>query len=150
MHKDHPNFIAELEAEFGFHNMLGYHLTRWEPGLAEMTLQLGPQHMNRSGVMHGGLVTTLIDSSFGYAVCYCDVPGHIKRCVTLSLTTSYVGQAGEGEIVRAIGRVRGGGRRVLSCSGELINQAGDVLAIGEGVYRYRSGFDRETSAPADF
>lgn len=149
MQNDHPNFIAELEAGFGFHNMLGYHLTRWEPGLAEMTLELGPQHMNRSGVMHGGLVTTLIDSSFGYAVCYCDVPGRVRRCMTLSLTTTYVGQAGEGDVVRATGRVRGGGRRIVTCSGELVNDAGDVLAIGEGVYRYRTGSDDPNGIPAE-
>ncbi|MBZ0216267.1 MAG: PaaI family thioesterase [Fimbriimonadaceae bacterium] len=143
---EHPNFVAERNAGSGFQKLLGYQLTRWEPGYAEISLDLRPDHLNRADMMHGGLTTTLLDSAFGYAACFCNVPGHVRRCVTLSLTTTYMGQADHG-VIRAIGRLRGGGRRIVMCAGEIRNGDGDVLAIGEGVYRYRSGSDDPDGVP---
>lgn len=146
--KDHPNFIAEQNSGSGFQRLLGYRLTRWQRGYAEMVLELRPDHMNRADMMHGGLTTTLLDSVLGYAACYCDAPGHVRRCVTLSLATSYMGQT-NGGIITAIGKLRGGGRRIVTCTGEILNDTGDIVAIGEGVYRYRTGSDDPNGIPAD-
>lgn len=61
----------------------------WEP--EGMTLRLSytlPGWMvNPGGMVHGGLITTLIDSAFGMLTC-CAAGGAI--CPTISLTTNYL------------------------------------------------------------
>jgi acyl-coenzyme A thioesterase PaaI-like protein len=51
------------------------------------------------------------------------------------MTTSFIGQARSG-IVTCLGRRRGGGRTIFMASGEVVDAAGSLLAIGEGSFRY--------------
>ena len=71
----------------GFADLLGYELTAWGPDTAELTLKIATKHLNRSGVVHGGVVTTLIDTACSYSGCFCSVAGNVRRSFSLSLTT---------------------------------------------------------------
>jgi acyl-coenzyme A thioesterase PaaI-like protein len=62
-------------------------------------------------------------------------PGRVRRAVTLSMTTSYLGQARSGLITCSAER-RGGGNTVFMATGEVRDAAGTLLALGEGVFRY--------------
>ena len=46
----------------GYARLVGYRLVRWEPDYAEVILELGSQHANRTGVAHGGVLATLLGS----------------------------------------------------------------------------------------
>ena len=52
-----------LEALVGFNAELGFRLVEWEEGRAVMALDIQAKHRNRSGVLHGGVMATLIDLS---------------------------------------------------------------------------------------
>lgn len=130
----------------GFRELVGYEVAEWAEGHAVMALDLDGRHINRSGVLHGGVLTTIMDAAGGYAGCYCDEPGRVRRAVTLSLTTSFMRQAEAGRI-RAIGKVRGGGRRIFASSIEVLDSGGNLLAIGEGVFRYRRGSEDSGGVP---
>ncbi len=132
MADDHGHETAE-----GFHGLVGHQLTRWEPDLAELQLDIQPKHLNRGGVLHGGVLSTLIDAVCGFAGCYSDDPNEQRGCITLSLTVSFTGQVNSGTI-RAIGRRRAGGRRIYAATGEVFNEDGDLIALGEGTFRLRS------------
>lgn len=131
----------------GFHELVGFKLVEWETGYAVLELEIGPQHLNRSKVLHGGVLTTLIDTVCGYAGCYCTKPGHTRKGMTLSLTTSFTGQAGTG-IVRAVGRMRAGGRKIYVATAEVFNNKGELIAIGESTQRYRTGSEHPEGVPA--
>lgn len=140
--------VAQVQADApsGFRQLLGYRLVEWENGMAAIALTIGPRHLNRAGALHGGVISTLIDAAGGYAGTYCAVPGHARRCVTVSLTTQYLAQTKSG-VLTARARVRGGGKRLFIASAEVTDAGGTLLAIGEGVYRYRSGSENPQGVP---
>ncbi|WP_207477075.1 PaaI family thioesterase [Arenibaculum pallidiluteum] len=138
--------LLGAEPPSGFQGVLGYRLAEWRDGEAVLTMEVGPQHLNRAGVVHGGVYVTLIDTASGFSGCFCTVPGNVRRVLTLSLTTSFLGQA-SGGVLRAVGSIRGGGRRIFAATAEVFDGDGRLLAIGEGTFRYRSGSENSEGVP---
>jgi uncharacterized protein (TIGR00369 family) len=134
------------EPAYGIQRLLGFRVTEWSEDRAVVELKLTADHLNRSGVVHGGVLTTLLDTALGFSGLYCPYPGRIRRAVTLSLTTSFTGQAREG-VIRAIGTRRAGGRRIYNATGEVLDADGRILALGEGTFRLRSGSETLDGEP---
>lgn len=141
-----PHSREAAEVPSGFRQLLGYKLSEWRDGEAVMKLTIGPRHLNRSGILHGGVLTTLVDTAGGYAGCYCAKPGHVRLAVTVSITTHFLAQA-KGGALTATARVRGGGKRIFVASVDIHDAAGTLVAIGEGVYRYRAGSEKPDGVP---
>ncbi|WP_444677668.1 PaaI family thioesterase [Halomonas sp. E19] len=133
-------------ALMGYHELLGIRVVEWSEGLAVVELVADDRHLNRSGIVHGGVLTSMLDSALSLAGLYCDDPGRVRRGMTLSLTSTFVGPAGTGTL-RATGRVRGGGRKVYLASGEVIDAEGTLLAMAEGAFRRRSGSESAEGVP---
>jgi len=134
--------LMKGEPPSGFQELLGYRLVRWEKGLAEVEMIIQPQHRNRAGVLHGGVLTTLLDTVMGFSATYCEVPGRVRRVVTLSLASNFLGQATEGTVL-ARGTLRGGGRKIINCRAEVVlKETGALLASGEGMFKYRTGSEK--------
>ncbi len=140
------NDVAEIEPQSGFRGLVGYRLVHWAPGEAKIAVALERHHTNRSGAPHGGVICTIIDSAGGYAGCHCTVPGHVRRTLTLSLTTSFIARATGRELI-ATGKVRGGGARTFFASIEVHDDTGALIATGEGVYQYRRGSETPDGMP---
>jgi uncharacterized protein (TIGR00369 family) len=120
-------------------NYMHTSLEDWREGFACIGLVLQPCHLNRSGVVHGGVLATLIDHGGAYAGLFCTTPGNKRYATTLALTTNYVQQRRSGKLL-ASGRVQpGGGRKIYYACCEVRTEVGDLLATGSGVYRYRGG-----------
>jgi len=130
--------LLDGEPKSGFQDLLGYHLAEWDENHAVLELTIEPKHCNRAGLVHGGVLATLIDTSCGFAATFCPHPGRVRRCVTLQLTTSFTGQIRHG-LIRAIGRKKAGGSRIVFCSSEILDDNGKLIAMGEGTFRYRTG-----------
>ena len=134
-------------ADSPFNNLIGFDLAEWREDHVELTLTLAERHLNRSGVLHGGVLSTLIDVAGGLAGCYCPVEGHVRRALTLAMSVQFTGQTRAGRI-RVIGRRRAGGRRVYFAGVEVYGEDDTLLALGEGTYRYRSGSEDPRGVPA--
>jgi uncharacterized protein (TIGR00369 family) len=145
--KKHVDHVDHKMIESGYFNHLDFQLVEWKPGFAVLEIEIGPQHLNRSKILHGGVLTAMIDTVCGFSGCHCSTPGHIRNAVTLSLTTSFTGQASSG-IIRAEGRKRTRGRKIYVASAEVFNCADEIIAIGEATYRYRSGSEDSSGQPA--
>lgn len=130
----------------GFHSLLGYRQSRWEETEAVLELELQPRHLNLGGVIHGGVLTSLLDIAMAQAGTYCPFPGRMRKAITLSLTTTFTGQCSSGTI-RVTGRKRAGGRRIFNSTGEVHDDQGNLLAMAEGTFRIRSGSDRPEGVP---
>ncbi len=128
-----------IESTKGFANLVGYELTTWREGYAEITLLVEAKHLNRSGVLHGGVLCTLMDSACGYAVCYTSDLENPRRAFTLSLNTHYLATVSAGESLRVTARKTGGGSRIFFVRCEAVSGEGRVVGQGEGVFRARSG-----------
>ncbi|RDD63678.1 PaaI family thioesterase [Ferruginivarius sediminum] len=132
----------------GFADLVGYRIGDWESGHAEVILDVEARHLNRSGVAHGGVMSTLIDAACGYSGCYCTVPGNARRAMTLQLTTQFLGQVRHGDTLTATGRVVGGGRSVFFADCEVRTAKGELVGRGEGVFKYRRGSETPEGLPA--
>lgn len=138
--------LLDGEPKSGFQDLLGYHLAEWSEDHAVLELRVDPRHCNRAGVVHGGVLATLIDTACGFSASFCPYPGRLRRMVTLQLSTSFTGQVRHG-LLRAVGRKKAGGSRIVFCSAEVLDEAGTLIATGEGTYRYRSGSESPEGVP---
>lgn len=125
-----PHVIA---AGSGAQRLLGFVATVHEDR-AEVTLDLDARHLNRSGVLHGGIATTLLDGACGYACSRRLAADMSVPVVTLSLTTNYVAGVSEGRVT-ATARVAGGGAATLFAAAELHDADGRLLVTATGVFR---------------
>jgi uncharacterized protein (TIGR00369 family) len=131
-----------------FIDLLGVQLEQWEDGYVRTRLDLRSDHQNRSGVLHGGILTTLLDHVGSFSGLYCAPPGRARFCVTLSLTCNFVGQSKSGSVL-AVGRRTAGGRNIYFAQSEVLDSNGLVLATGTSVHRYRKGSEDPQGVLAD-
>lgn len=130
----------------GFHSILEYQQAGWEDGRSVLSVELKPHHMNLAGVIHGGVLSSLLDIAMAQAGTYCPYPGRMRKAITLSLTTTFTGQC-RGGIITVTGIKRAGGSRVFNATGEVHDAEGKLLAMGEGVFRIRSGSEGLEGVP---
>jgi len=120
----------------GFGDLVGYELTLWEADRAEVSLTLDARHMNRSAVMHGGVLTTLIDTACGYAGTYGPPDAPPRRAFTLSLDAQFIGAARSGERLVAKAERSGGGRSIFFSSCRVLSADGRLIGQGSGTFKY--------------
>lgn len=145
MTQHHDPISAERPS--GFQQLTGYRLTRWSDGYAEMEIDTGPQHTNRNGLIHGGVIMTMLDVVAGHAVTYCAVPGRHRRTTTVALNTTFLAPASAGGTLTGKASLRGGGRKTVGVSAELYDQDGTLVAIAQGSYRYLGGSEDPEGIP---
>ncbi|WP_412777787.1 PaaI family thioesterase [Thalassospira lucentensis] len=142
------NLAYEQSSGSGLQNHLGYRLVEWAEDHAVIELDIKDYHRNRGGILHGGVLATLLDTVSGYAVCYCPVPGNVRKSVTLTLTTNFIG-AGTDGIVRVVGRKQGGGRKIVFTEATAYNADGKVIGTATGTFKYQRGSDDPNGIPRD-
>jgi len=140
------NLRWEQDHGSGLQRLLGYRLVAWDRTRATMVLHVDERHLNRAGLVHGGVLTTLLDSVSGYAGCWCPEPGRVRRVMTLSLTTNYLAPA-HGPVLRAEGQRVGGGRRTFFTTGTVHDQTDELVAMATGTFRYENGSEDEQGVP---
>jgi len=139
--------LDPLGHQAGFRQLVGYEISESAPRHAVLTLELGPQHTNRDGITHGGVILTMIDAAIGYAGCHCTVPGNVRKAATISVTASFIRPSKTGKL-RAVAKIRPGGLKIFFGAAELFDEAGHLVAAGEGTYKYRRGSEFPDGRPA--
>lgn len=134
-------------AQPGFADLVGYRLVHWDETETHLALALEAKHMNRSGVMHGGVLTTLIDTACGYTGCYCPTPGRVRRAMTLQLSCQFLAPGLQGRTLTAYAKKTGGGRSVFFSTCAVRDEAGTLVGHGEGVFKYRRGSEDPEGEP---
>ena len=103
-------------------------------GRARCWLDLGPQHLNRHGVLHGGISATLLDAASGFTASLSVDPRAEALFLTVALDAQFVSPARSGRVT-ATGRVTGGGRSLLFVAAELRAEEGALVASSTGVFK---------------
>lgn len=130
-----------------YHDLLGLHLLEWRDGFARMYCDTGPQHFNRSGIVHGGVTLSLIDQTAGFSGLWCSVPGNIRKAVTLDLDCRFTGQISGGRII-AEAKVVSRGRNIFFVRTEVSDADGKMVAFGSSTHRWRAGSETTEGQPA--
>ena len=108
-----------------FTAMLGFRLVRADEDGAVMEADPGPEHINGGGIVHGGYLSTLLDSTTGWAV-HSRVPAGVAA-PHVAISVQFVRAALAGQTLVCHGRVVNAGRRIASAEAE-ITQGDRVIA----------------------
>ncbi len=146
-----PAAMADLDplrAQSGFADLVDYRLVRWVADEADVAIAIGPQHLNRSGVLHGGVLCTLLDAACGYAGCFLDLPGRRRRAFTLALNTQFIATVEAGARLLCRAHRTGGGRSIFFVAAEVRDEADRLVARADGVFKYRGRSGEPEGEPA--
>lgn len=114
---------------------MGYEIERGgEDGCARCVLRVGPEHLNRHGILHGGVAAMLLDVACGNTAGAMFDAGDPPLVLTVSLSTQFVAPARAGQVV-ATGRPAGGGARLAYVTGELRDDRDRLIATAAGVFK---------------
>lgn len=97
-----------------------------------LSLSAGPQHMDRGGAVHGGVITTLLDSAIGIALSVLRGREVMRRRphATIEMSTSFLVQAHAGDEIVVEGRVVRTTETLAFGEAEALRAAdGEVLAM---------------------
>lgn len=112
-------------------DLLGF--TTVEKGQGRIVLEspIRDELCNRRGVVHGGVLSALLDCSLGGAVVAGLKPE--EWCATLQLSVQYVRGARRGPL-RATGEMTGRGRHCAFARGEIVDADLKVVATAQGTW----------------
>ena len=105
--------------------LIGFTLTEVEPGRAVVELEVGPQHANPMGTLHGGVLCDIADAAMGMA--YAATLGEGVSFTTLELKINFLKPVRAGKLV-ATGRVIKGGRTVGLVECDIVDDKDSLVA----------------------
>jgi uncharacterized protein (TIGR00369 family) len=129
-----------------FHGQLGITLLEWRDGFARIALALQRRHMNRSGILHGGVLLTMLDEVGALCGVWCSVAGNQRSSVTVDLDCRFVGQTAAGTVI-GTGELVSHGRSLYFTRTQVTDEGGRVLAYGASSHKWRRGSEKLEGAP---
>jgi uncharacterized protein (TIGR00369 family) len=117
-----------------FHRFLGVQLRHAEAGRIEVVLPFRHELLadEQSPYIHGGVIASLIDLT----ACFAIISSLGRDVPTIDLRVDYL-KAARDEELRAVGHTVKVGRSLGIADVEVFNPAGDVVAIGRGLFSTR-------------
>lgn len=114
-----------------FAKLLGIQVDSIEPGRVTMSLEIREELKQNAGVVHGGVVASLIDSATAFAIL--PLLKDDESTTTVDLTISYLRPLIDGRVSATARVVREGGRIVV-LSAELHDDQGNLAATALSTY----------------
>jgi uncharacterized protein (TIGR00369 family) len=137
---DGLTFVREVRdgtrAADPFMETLGIRVVEAEPGRCAMESTPGPEHGNMGHVVHGGYLSTLMDSVTGFALHTTLAPGHTPP--HLSASYRFIAMARIGVTLRATAEVLKTGSRIGHVRVDLRDAADRLVATGETTHAVMS------------
>ncbi len=99
------NFFYSKNA---FVKFLGTQIDEVRPGYGRTSLQIQEHHTNLAGFVHGGVIMSIADTAVGVA---CVAFG--KKVVTLNMTTNFINNVQQGDVITAQATTISNGNRVI-------------------------------------
>lgn len=116
-----------------FHQWAGMQLVTVGDGAAELTMELLPQHFNPQGIVHGGIISALADTSIGLALRSKLRPGYTHRTAQLDVHFLAKGEGnrlvGRGRAVHLGTRMGYGEADVSDAEGRLLARASATFVV---------------------
>ena len=131
-----------------FHNQLGIELLEWRDGFAQIALDIQPRHLNRSDILHGGVLLTMLDEVGALCGLWCSEPDNHRSSVTVDLDCRFVGQSRTGRIL-GTGELVSHGRSLYFTRIQVTDLEGRVLAYGASSHKWRRGSEAVEGTPRE-
>jgi uncharacterized protein (TIGR00369 family) len=117
--------IFELAASNPFYAWTGMRVLRVEPGEVDVAMEVGPDHLNLRGLLHGGMIATLADTASGLAIRSALAAG--RTHATVQLDVQFLRAGGPGTI-EARGRAVRVGRSIAFAEADVVDGSGATIA----------------------
>ena len=119
------------ESRFPLGDLLGFDRIRHSAAGVVLEAEIRPELLNRRGVVHGGVLSALLDSALGGAVVAGINPA--EWCATLQLSIQYISGGRRGPL-HASGRMTRRGPRCAFAEGEVLDARGKLIARAQGTW----------------
>jgi uncharacterized protein (TIGR00369 family) len=130
------NAPMAFPAHIPFVDSLGLTLHSCTGGQAELRMQVLETHLNSWGVVHGGVLMTMLDVAMAQAArsVNADTPGFGPGVATVEMKTTFM-RAAEGPL-RAVGTLLHRTATMAFCEGSVFDPDGDLCAHGTATFKY--------------
>ncbi len=121
-----PHYAERVRASFARQTalvLIGAAIRDVTPGVVEIELPYRADLCQQHGFLHGGIITTIVDSACGYAALSLMPPETGVLAVEFKINLL---SPGLGERFLARGKVVRAGRTITVCSGEVVAFTGDT------------------------
>lgn len=131
MDEDRQNLAKQRLNKLPFAKLIGMELTDVRPNEATVTIYMRDDLKQPSGVMHGGVTATLIDTAMAFAVR--TYLSDDESTATIDLTIHYLRPHVTGKAICTAKVVRPG-KRIFTVSADVVNEDGKLIATGLSTY----------------
>lgn len=132
-----PDTDDAAYGDFALKSFLGMELDGDDAGVATAHVDLGPEHMNPNGVVHGAVLFALVDTAMGKAtMSVIDEPG--RFCASIELSLRFIRPAVSGRVT-ATATVVKRGRSVVHLDARVTGDEGRLIATGAGTFAILGG-----------
>jgi uncharacterized protein (TIGR00369 family) len=115
-----------------FTELVGTEVSSTEDSRAVVRLQAEDRHLNPSGTVHGGVISTLIDVAMAEALN--TITEEDEQPFTIQITVNYM-KPGKPGALSSTAQVRKGGERITIVEAEVVQEDDDeVVALATGTY----------------
>jgi uncharacterized protein (TIGR00369 family) len=130
---DKQAFLERLSeaAESTFWGFLGCQLERIRDDKIIVSLEAKPHHLNVIGIVHGGVLSSLLDNAMGIAVMLARPQ---DKVVTTNLNVHFVSPLKEGKLI-VTAEVVHQSRKMITTYGTVTDDAGQLGTMGTGSFR---------------
>jgi uncharacterized protein (TIGR00369 family) len=123
--------------DFPLKRYLGMEMMGDEPGVAVARLDVGPEHLNPNGVVHGAVLFALVDTAMGKStMSVIDEPG--RYCASIELSLRFIRPAVSGRLT-AMATVVKRGRSVVHLDARVVDADDRLIASGAGTFAILGG-----------
>jgi acyl-CoA thioesterase len=131
---ENPDPMKARRVPVPLHELLGVRIVVAENGRGQVALTVSEMHLRTFGMLHGGVMATLLDASMGIAAMTRAPVEH--DVVTVQLNVNFIRPAWERETLSATGEILHSGRRTAVARGEIRTAEGALVASGTATFMF--------------
>ena len=133
MQPDLLSYGREVLARQAFNGVVGAQLDVFEPGSAQLSLELAPHLLQQDGFVHGGVLSYLADNALTYAG-----GSVLGKVLTSEFKINYLRPAKDADRLVAVATVVGSGKSQAVCRCDVFLERGGerkLCAAAQGTIR---------------
>lgn len=127
-----PTDAPPAYGDFPLKRFLGMELTGDEPGVGFARVEIGDDHLNPNGVVHGAVLFALVDTAMGKAtMSVVDEPG--RFCASIEVSLRFIRPAVAGALIATASVVKRG-RNVVHLDARVVGDDDRLVATATGTF----------------
>jgi uncharacterized protein (TIGR00369 family) len=132
-----PTMETPAYGDFPLRRLLGMELTGDQPGVGFAHVDVGPDHLNPNGVVHGAVLFALVDTAMGKStMSVIDEPG--RYCASIEVSLRFIRPAVAGRLT-ATATVVKRGRSVVHLEARVAGEDDRLIATAAGTFAILGG-----------